>query len=124
MSDDLSPDHPFRGLRDVTPSEKFTEAGITCQVRRNPLSTDELMSRAVLCEQPVLEVAAELDGRVGTNWSLTLRVRDGIVKSSLRNYYGNQVASFDNVPDLSAIRPTIDNWLKDVRERRRKMGKA
>jgi hypothetical protein len=123
-SGDLSSDHPFRGLRDVTPSEKFTEAGITCQVRRNPLSTNELMSRAVLCSQPILEVAAELDGRVGTNWSLTLRVRNGIIKSCLRNYFGNLVASFENVPDLSAIRPAIDNWLKDVRERRRKMGKV
>ena len=123
-SDELNSDHPLRGLRDVAPSEKFTEAGITCQVRRNPLSANELMRRAVFCSQPILEVASELDGHVGTDWSLTLRVRDGIIKIFLRNYFGNRVASFENVPDLLTIRPRIDNWLRDVRDRRRKIGKA
>ncbi len=117
-------DHPLRGLRHITPSEKFEESGITCQVRRNPLSNDELKSRATLCSQTILEVAAELDGRAGTDWSLTLRTRNGIGKTYLRNYFGNRVATFDGIPDLSDIRQPIDNWLKDVRKRRREMGKA
>jgi hypothetical protein len=123
-SRDPDSDHPLRGLAHIEPSERFEESGITCQVRRNPLSNHELESRAHLCSQTILEVAAELDGLVGrTDWSLTLRVRNGIGKTYLRNYFGNQVATFDNIPDLSVIRPPIDRWLGEVRERRRKMGK-
>jgi hypothetical protein len=123
-SRELAADHPLRGLRQVIPSERFEEAAITCQVRRNPLSSDELKRRALLCSQTVLEVAAELDGRVGTDWSLTLRIRDGITKTCLRNYFGNPVATFGDIPDLSVIRPFIDTWLREVRDRRRNMGKA
>ena len=92
-------------------------------MRRNPLSIDELERRARLCSQTILEVAAELDGRAGTDWSLTLRIRNGIGKTYLRNCFGNQVATFDEIPDLSVIRPRIDKWLGEVRERRREMGK-
>jgi hypothetical protein len=121
---DLEPNHPLRGLAYIEPSEKFEKSGITCQVRRNPLSNEALESRAHLCSQTILEVAAELDGRAGTDWSLTLRIRNGICKTYLRNYFGNQIATFDSIPDLSVIRPPIDKWLGEVRERRQKMGKA
>ena len=122
-SRDPDPDHPLRGLAHIEPSEKFEGSGITCQVRRNPLSTEELERRARLCSQPILEVAAELDGRTGTDWSLILRIRNGIRKTYLRNYFGNQVQTFDAIPNFSVIRPPIDKWLGEVRERRRKMGK-
>lgn len=118
------PDHPLRGLGHIEPCERFEGAGITCQVRRNPLSNDELKKRAHLCSQTILEVAAELDGRTGTDWSLTVRIRDGVMKTFLRSYFGNAVATFDGIPELSVIRPPIDNWLREVRDRRRKMGKA
>jgi hypothetical protein len=121
---DLARDHPLRGLKDIEPSEKFEEAGITCQVRRNPLSEEELKGRALLCSQTVMEVAAELDGRVGVDWSVTLRSRNGACKAYLRDYFGNRVSTFDDIPELSLIRPAIDNWLREVRDRRRKMGKA
>lgn len=117
------PDHPLRGLAHLPSSETFETAGILCRVRRNPLSMEELERRAHLCSQPLLEVFAELDGRVGTDWSLTLRIRNGVRKASLRSYFGNSVQAFDHVPDFSEIKPTLDQWLREVRERRRKMGK-
>lgn len=123
-SRDLEPDHPLKGLAHIEPSEKFEKSGITCQVRRNRLSKDELESRAHLCSQSILEVAAELDGRAGTDWSLTLRIRNGIGRTYLRDYFGNPVATFDEIPDLSVIRPPIEKWLGEVRERRREMGKT
>lgn len=118
------PDHPLRGLGHITSSERFEAHGITCLVRRNPLSAEELERRARLCSQTVFEVAAELDGRItGTDWFLTRRVRDGLGKSYLRDYFGNPAATYDHVPALSEVRPVIDKWLSEVRERRRRMGK-
>lgn len=121
---ELDSDHPLRGLGHVETSERFEHSGIICQVRRNPPSYDELKSRACLCSQTVLEVAAELDGRVGTHWSLTLRIRKDICKTYLRNYFGNQVVTFEGIPEISVIRPKINAWLTEVHERRVKMGKA
>lgn len=121
---DLDLDHPLKGLAHIEADEKFENNGITCQVRRNPLSNDELKRRARLCSQTILEIAAELDGQAGTHWSLTLRLRNGIGRTYLRNYFGHQVATFEDSPDLSVIRPPIDKWLEEVRERRRQMGKT
>lgn len=121
---ELDSNHPLRGLKDIEPSERFEEAGITCQIRRNPLSEDELKSRARLCSQTILEVAAELGGYVGTDWSVTLRNRDGNCKVYLWSSFGNPVATFDEIPKLALIRPIIDKWLRGIREHRRKMGKA
>jgi hypothetical protein len=118
------PDHPLRGLKHLEPVDWFEHAGITCQVRRNPLPLGEIQTRARLCSQPILEVAAELDGRAGTDWSLTHRVRDGHGVTSLRGYFGHSAKRFNSIPDLQAIRPSINAWLEEVRQRRRKMGKA
>lgn len=121
---DLDVNHPLRGLAHIETSERFEGFGIICHVRRNPLSRDELECSARMCSQPILEVGAELDGRVSTNWSLTHRIRDGVGKSYLRDYFGNPVETYDDIPALSDIRPQIDRWLSEVRERRRRMGKV
>jgi hypothetical protein len=119
----LDSPHPLSGLASVEPVERFQGSGIVCFVRRNPLPPDEIERAASFCSQTVLEVGAELDGRSSTSWSLTRRVRNGIGKSFLRDYFGNPVEAYDRNPSLSEIRPRIDQWLAEVRERRRQMGK-
>ncbi len=116
--------YPLRSLPESAVSERFEAHGIICQVRRNPLSIDDLTLNAKFCSQTILEVAAELDGRASTDWRLSLRVRDGVLKSGLRSYFGNAVQQYDSIPSLSEIRPQIDAWLAEVQERRKKMGKA
>lgn len=116
--------HPFNGLTDVETAERFEGSGIVCSVRRNPLSIGEIERAATLCSQVILEVGAELDGRSSTSWSLTRRVRNGIGKTFLRDYFGNVVESYDGIPSVSQIRPRIDQWLAEVRERRTQMGKT
>lgn len=121
---ELNTDHPLLGLRDVEATETLEGSGITCQVRVNPLPREELKRNARLCSQTVLEIAAELDGRASTDWTLTYRMRDGVERSYLRSYFGNAVECFTGIPERTAIEPTIQQWLTEVRERRRKMGKS
>ena len=120
---DLEPDHPLRGLAAVAPVERFESSGIVAFVRRNPSPLDELERAAALCSQTLLEIGAELDGSSSSHWSLTRRVRNGIGRSFLRGYFGNAAETFDGIPSLAEIRPRIDRWLAEVRERRRQMGK-
>lgn len=118
----LEPNHPLLGLKSAPASERFEAHGITCQVRRSPFTEDELEERARLCSQPVMEIGAELDGKVGTAWTLTRRVRDGRAKSFFRGHFGNPVQTFIEIPPLSALRPRVDKWLAEVRQRRGDMG--
>jgi hypothetical protein len=120
---DLAPDHPARGLAEFAPAEQFVAHGITCHVRVSPYSQAELDHRAELWSQSIFEFAAELDGEVGsTHWTLTYRRNRGIAKSYLRSYFGNPVATYDGVPELAIIRPRVEQWLREVRERRHKKG--
>jgi hypothetical protein len=119
----LESPHPLNGLPSVAPDESFENSGIVCFVRRNPLPLDEIERAARLCSQVILEVGAELDGRSSTSWSLTRRVKDGVGKSYLRGYFGNAVETYDGIPSLAEIRPRIDQWLAEVRERGKQMGK-
>ena len=88
------------------------------------LAPDELENHARLCSQTVLEIAAELDGDASASWSLTRRVRNAVGRTYLRDYFGNVVAAYDEVPALDELRPRIDQWLSEVKARRRAMGKA
>lgn len=116
--------HPLKELPESTVSERFEAHGIVCQVRRNPLSVETLKGNAKYCSQTLLAVAAELDGHASTSWTLSLRTSKGSLTCFLRSYFGNAVEHFAAIPSLNDIRPRIDSWLAEVRERRRKMGKA
>lgn len=88
------------------------------------MSNDEIELAAALCSQTVIEVRADPDGESPPSWFLTRRVSDGEGKSYLRSYFGNVVETYDRIPSLAEIRLHIDDWLLEVRERRRKMGKS
>ena len=120
----VEPSHPLKGLSHLEPTERFESSGIRGFVRRNPLSHEDIDRAAALCSQTVFEVGADLDGRSSTSWSVTRRVRNGVPRSYLRNYFHNSVQSFDGIPTFTDIRPQIDQWFSEVRERRRKMGKS
>jgi hypothetical protein len=120
---DPEPDHPLLGLKHLGTTETFEGAGIICHVRRNPLSEAELESRANLCSQTILEIGAELDGSIGTSWTLTRRVHSGVGKTYLRSYFGKPVEVYAHIPTLTEIRPHIDKWLAEVRQRWKDMGK-
>lgn len=114
--------HPLKGLAHLDIAERFDGSGIRCVVRRNPMSNEEIDHAASLCSQTVLEVVTE-GGSAAPSWFVTRRVMAGIGKSYLRSYFGNVVETFDGIPTLSEIRPRIDQWLLEVSERRRQMGR-
>jgi hypothetical protein len=120
---DLDASHPIRGLAHLEAAERFESSGISCFVRKNPLPVDEIERAARLCSQTLLEIGTELEGRSGPSWFLTRRVKNGTGKTYLRSYFGNPVETFNTIPSLSEIRPRIDQWLSEVRERRRQMRK-
>jgi hypothetical protein len=114
--------HPMKGLAHIRAIEQFESSGIRCFVRQNPMSADEMDCAASLCSQTILEISTDL-GSGSAVWFVTRRVRNGIGRSYLRSYFGNVVDTYGSVPSLAEIRPHVDRWLAEVRERRRQMGK-
>jgi hypothetical protein len=120
----LESSHPLLNLPESSVSHRFEAHGITCQVRRNPRSMDELVRSAAYCSQTLLQFAAELGGTPSVSWTVSLRIRDGKSRAYLKSYFGKVEEEHDCVPGLADVQPRIEAWLQEVQERRRQMGKA
>lgn len=115
--------HPLLDLPAPAEPESFVAHGIVCQIRRNLRPVREILRDAELCSQKMLQFAAELDGSASVSWTLAVRVRDGKARSHLKSYFGKVEESYDGVATLENVRPRVQEWLREVRDRRRQMGK-
>lgn len=115
--------HPLLDLPPSFTVESFEASGITCQVRRNPRPLEEILQDAELCSQKLFQFAPELDGSANVSWTVDVRVRDRKVRSRLKSFFGKVEQTFDGVVGLENVRPRIEQWLREVSERRRQMGK-
>lgn len=124
---DLPGEHPLLPLPESTVFDRILAHDLVCQVRKNPMLEAELIANARFCSQPILDLALELDGRPSVHWRLSVRNRSGRIRSVLREYLGgvlgDPLAEFEGVADLTAIRAHVENWMGEVRESRRDMGK-
>jgi hypothetical protein len=116
--------HPLQDLPPSSEPDFFEAYGITCHIRRNARPLDEIVKDAALCSQKLLQFAAALDGSTHASWTLTLRVREGKVRSYLTSYFGKVEESYDGIATLEDVRPCVEEWLRQVRERRKQMGKV
>lgn len=119
---ELQEGHPFLNLPDSN-IQKFISHHLTCQVRTNTKSQDEIVSDAKFCSQKLLQFALELEGKASIDNSLILSYRNGKLISSLRGYFGKQIVEFDGIAKLEDVKPYIENYSKEVYERRKLMGK-
>lgn len=115
--------HPLADLPESCTTERFTVEGITCQVRTDPRPMEELVKAARYCSQPLFHFALELEGRHTVSMSMVLRERRGELRSYCRGYFGNATASVSGIATLEQARSWVDPYIREVRERRRKMGK-
>ncbi|MDX2170416.1 MAG: hypothetical protein SF182_25315 [Deltaproteobacteria bacterium] len=113
--------HPLLDLPPSFVSESFEAHGIRCQVRRNPRPLGEIIKDAELCSQKLFQFAAELDGAANVTWTAAVRVRDGRVRSVLQSYFGKVERTFDGVATLEDTRPCVEEWLREVKDRRARM---
>ena len=116
-------DHPFLPLGESTVTGYIDAHGMRCQVRESPVSGDELIENSRYCDYPVMEFVLELPDDFARNtmtgFRLTVRNRNRTVSSSLRGPFAGGVASFAGIAGLDQIRPYIERWMGEIRERRR-----
>ena len=121
---DIAVDHPLLNLAQPSEPEMIEAHGIGCEIWPNLRPTGAILRDAELCSQKLFQFAAQLDGSASVSWTLAVRVRNGRIQSRLKNSLGALKATYDGIATLSDVRPHIENWLKEVKERRIKMGKA
>ncbi|WP_130734656.1 hypothetical protein [Flavobacterium sp. J27] len=110
--------HPFLNLP-KEPIERFVSHNLTCQVRVNPKPQEQLISDAKYCSQKLIEFALELDGRASVNHTLILFYRNGKLISSLKGYFGEEIATFDGIATLEEAKPYLEKYIGEVYNRRK-----
>lgn len=123
-SETVSTTHPLRDLPRPTTPDLIEAHGLICEIWPNTRPMDQILEGAKLCSQKLLQFALVVDGASSISWTLAVRVRHGKVRSSLRPSLGPVRATFDGVASLENVRPHVESWLREVRERRKRMGKA
>lgn len=114
--------HPFLNLPDSN-AEKFVAHSLTCQIRKNHKTIEELISNAEFCSQKLIEFALELEGKPSIVHSLILSYRNGKLISSLRGYLGKQIVEFDGIATFDNTKLYIEKYMKTVYEKRKANGK-
>lgn len=110
--------HPLADLPRPSEPEFLEGYGLRCEIRRNPLPGTDILKNAELCSQKLLQLALG-DGAARADWTLAVRVRDGKVRSVLKNWFGTIERRYGGVASLADVRPTVMEWLRGVEERRR-----
>lgn len=122
MNTPLQVGHPFLNL----PTEEATlhqAHGLTTQITKNTLPIDVLIEQTKYCSQKLYQFALILEGTASVDNTVSIVNKDGKIQSDLRGYFGRKAQTFDGIPTLEEVLPYIENYMSEVTERRRAMGK-
>jgi hypothetical protein len=106
--------HPLAVLPPSDATGHFTVAGLTCQVRSNPLPREEVLRLARYCSQPLYHLVLG-----DTVWMrLDVRARRGEVHSLWRNAVGTLLATFPGALSLARVKRLAAPLLREGARRR------
>jgi hypothetical protein len=123
--DEPPAEHPLYDLSKTLPGESFVVDRIACVVRHNPLPASELLERSRLCSQSLFQYFMTLDGGTSPSYAARLRTLRGRSVTRLRGglFYPDQITA-DGVGDERRFRPAFEQYMREVAQRRREMGKS
>ncbi|MEO0325932.1 MAG: hypothetical protein AAF447_23480 [Myxococcota bacterium] len=111
-------------LPEAAVAHRWEYSGILCQVRVDDRAQPDVLEASRFCDQAIVQVALELDGRASVSHRLAVRTRGGETKSRWRGYFGASERTFDGIPSLATIRPLVETHAAEVRKRRDAKGKT
>lgn len=117
--------HPLEIFGLDMPADRFTSvAGIEWELRRSPRSDQDLIRGSQYCSQRVFQLNLNLDGRSSESASIWIRTTDGMLRSSMvRPWPLGELARIEGFAQPNDFSDQWHRHLKDVAERRRRMGK-
>lgn len=117
----LNEDHPFSELAKED-TIRLQHAGLTGQIRQNPLPVNQLIDQAQYCSQKLYAFGVEINGKASMNHHVLLMRNHKGLFSSLRGHFGAEIKRFESVVALEHLEPYLKNHMEEVAERRRKKG--
>jgi len=120
---DLTPGHPFLPLP-TSNMEIHTAHCLNMQIRKNTKPVQQLARDAQYCRQKLYEFAIEIEGKARVTNTLQLSSRSGKLISTLQGYHGRKSIEYEGIVYLEKVMPTINTYMKEVYERRRRSGQA
>lgn len=119
------PGHPLDSLPTSLPAERFEVEGIECFVRRNPLPVEQLLKQSKLCSQVVFQYFMTLEGRTSPSYPALLRTVRNTPITRLRNgLFYKDLFETSGIGEEPAFRRHFSQYVSEVAERRRQMGKS
>lgn len=122
LGKDLMKDHPFL-LLPTENMKRITVDSLVSQIRTNQKPREELIHNAQYCSQKLYQFALEFDGKASVDNTVLLSYQKGKLISTLRGYFGRQEVTFDGFVRLEQVLPYIEQYMKEVAERRKHMKK-
>ena len=124
VTEERSVTHPLRDSPRPTQPDLLNIHGLAYEIWPNTQPSDRILEDAKLCSQKLLQFAPVLDGNARPGCTVSVRVRHGTVKSYLRKNFSSDLATFEGVAGLQDARPYVEEWLAQIAQRRREMGKS
>jgi hypothetical protein len=117
--DQLPAEHPLAPLPASAMTEPFQVGEVTWEVRTNPKSLEEIRWGACYCSQTLYEFRPDRDGSGRPDFRLDVRERRGIVRATVRNWFGTAQARTEGIPSLAQARALAEPHFRQIDERRR-----
>jgi hypothetical protein len=109
--------HPFLPLPE-TNLKTINAHNLTCLVRKNPKSKEELISDARFCSQKLMEFTFN-PGEMAFN-TLTISYRAEKLVSILKGYFfGRKEITFDGIATLDNVKPYVEKYLGEFYEQKK-----
>lgn len=109
-------------LPDSAHEERWQFSGISYRVRSSLADRAQIVEASQLCDQVLVDLAPELDGRALLTHSLRVRTRDGRTVSRWRDPFGRVERTFKGVPEIDELRPLIESDALRLRQHRDSRG--
>jgi hypothetical protein len=110
--------HPFLKLPE-TEVKNFEIAGIKYKAIFNTIPIIDLIKASQYCQQPLIEIATEFEGKYSINYTLHIMHRQGKQISVLRHFFGQATFEKDGIATFDDIIPLIDKEIIEIAERRK-----
>jgi hypothetical protein len=115
--------HPLFPLDVGDQVDRFIAHELSCLVLKNPLPLSKLIENAKYCTQTSYAFALELEGKPTPDYRLELKFRNDNLISVLNQTYVGEITCFEGAASLDSVMPFIKKIMKEVRQRRKEMGK-
>lgn len=110
--------HPLMDLSEENTTDAYEQHKIKCFIRSSQREKTQLIEYSKYCSQPLYHFVLQLDGSTSVTSRFSLRTRQGITKTTLRDQLGRVIYRKEGVISLEDAKALMDPYILAVHKRR------